>query len=390
MPHSYAPQFRAKIVDQVRAGRRVAEVAASVDIPQATVFRWVRQDRIDRGELAGSSTAETAELKASRRRINELEAELATVKRASELFAEGQKEGRVVRPKDRCHIVEMLAEEGHGTKRVCRILGVPPSSFFRWRNPPVNPRAIRRAWLTDVICQIHLQSRQTYGRRRVQAELLDEYGQIVNKKLVRSIMTEQGLYGLPTRRRGKPNLAHRATTEDMVNRNFHRDGPNQLWMTDITEHATREGKVYCCCVLDAWSRRVVGWSLDRRPTAAMVNSALSMAIDARRPDQCTTVHSDHGSQFTSWTFSQRIRSAGLAHSLGTIGDAFDNAVVESFWGRMQTELLNRKKWKTRMELSTEIFDWIEVFYNRTRRHSSLDMMSPIAYEKLHSEHTSAA
>ena len=122
----------------------------------------------------------------------------------------------------------------------------------------------------------------------------------------------------------------------------------------------------------------------------MVNAALGMAIDARRPPQGTLVHSDHGSQFTSWTFSQRVRSAGLAHSLGTIGDAFDNAVVESFWGRMQTELLNTRKWKTRIELSAAIFDWIEAFYNRVRRHSSLGMRSPIAYEKLHNSHTSAA
>ena len=111
-------------------------------------------------------------------------------------------------------------------------------------------------------------------------------------------------------------------------------------------------------MLDAWSRRVVGWSLDRRPTAAMVNSALGMAIDGCRPLAGTLIHSDHGSpaQFTSWTFSQRVRAAGLAHSLGSVGDAFDNAVVESFWARMQTELLDSRKWRTRTGLSTEIFD----------------------------------
>jgi transposase InsO family protein len=203
-------------------------------------------------------------------------------------------------------------------------------------------------------------------------------------------MAEQGISGLPKRRKGKPNLVHRATTVDLVHRVFHRDGPNLLWMTDITEHPTREGKLYCCAVLDAWSRRVVGWSLDRRPTAAMVNAALGMAIDARQPAKGALVHSDHGSQYTSWTFSHRVRAAGLAHSLGTIGDAFDNAVVESFWARLQTELLDTRTWKTRVELSTAIFDWIEAFYNRTRRHSSLGMLSPAAYEKLHANHTSAA
>jgi putative transposase len=176
MPHSYAPQFRAMVIDQVRSGRRVAEVAASVGVPEGTAYRWVRQDRIDRGEIAGTSSIENAELRAARHRIAELEAELATVKRASELFAEG----RVVRPKALFAIVESLAREGHGTKRVCRLLRVAPSGFFRWRDQPPSPRAIRRAWLADVIAEIHERSRRTYGWRRVRAELEDGYGQRVN------------------------------------------------------------------------------------------------------------------------------------------------------------------------------------------------------------------
>jgi putative transposase len=295
MPHSYAPQFRAMVVDQVRSGLRVAEVAASVDVAEATVYRWVRQDRIDRGEIAGTSTVDNAELRAAKRRIAELESELAVVKRASALFDEG----RVVRPKAVFDIVETLAREGHGTKRVCRVLRVAPSGFFRWRATPPSDRSIRRAWLADVIVEIHDQSRRTYGWRRIRAELADAYGQRVNKKLIRAIMAEQAISGLPRRRKGKPNLVHRATSADLVNRVFHRDGPNQLWMTDITEHPTREGKLYCCVVLDAWSRRVVGWSLDRRATAAMVNAALGMAIDARKPSRGALVHSDHGSQPSS-------------------------------------------------------------------------------------------
>jgi transposase InsO family protein/transposase-like protein len=374
------------VVEQVRSGQKAAEVAARLEVSIATVHRWVRQDRIDRGQLGGTSTAENAELRAARRRIAELESELATVKRASALFAEG----RVVRPKEIFGIVESLAREGHGTKRVCRMLSVAPSGFFAWRTKPPCDRAIRRAWLTDLITEVHARSRGTYGWRRVRAELADAYGQAVNKKLIRAIMAERGLSGLPTRRRAKPNPVHGLTTEDLVNRDFSRQGPNQLWMTDVTEHPTREGKLYCCVVLDAFSRRVVGWSLDRRPTAAMVNAALGMAIDGRKPAPGALVHSDHGSQYTSWTFSQRVRAAGLAHSIGTIGDAFDNAVVESFWARMQTELLNSTKWKTRVELSGAIFDWIEAFYNRSRRHSSLGMIAPIAYEKLHPEPTNAA
>ena len=174
-----------------------------------------------------------------------------------------------------------------------------------------------------------------------------------------------------------------------MNREFSRDGPNQLWMTDITEHLTREGKLYVCAVLDAWSRKVVGWSIDRRATAAMVNSALAMAIESRRPRFGAVVHSDHGTQYTSWAM-QRLRKENLIQSLGTVGDAFDNAVVEAFWARLQTELLNTKKWKTRTELATAIFDWIEVFYNRTRRHGSLGNMSPAEYERRHQQQPHAA
>ncbi len=386
MPRSYAAQFRAMVVEQVRSGRPVAEVAADLELAPSTVFRWVRQDRIDRGELVGTPTAESAQLRAARRRIAELEAELATVKRASQLFDKGQ----VVRPKERFGIVEALASEGHGAKRVCRILQVAPSGFFRWRSAPPSSRAIRRAWLGDVITEIHVASRGTYGWRRIRAELADAYGQRVNKKLVRAVVAERGIAGLPRRRRPRYKPIKAAATVDLVQRDFCRPVPDQLWMTDVTEHPTREGKLYCCVVLDAWSRRVVGWSLDRRPTAAMVNSALGMAIEARRPARGALVHTDRGSQYTAWAFSQRVRAAGLAHSLGSVGDAFDNAVVESFWARMQTELLNTRKWRTRTELSTEIFDWIEVFYNRTRRHSSLGMLAPIAYEKLHADTISAA
>jgi transposase-like protein len=169
VPLSYAPQFRAMVIDQIRAGKPVQDVVVELGVSESTVHRWVRQDRIDRGELTGTSTAESAELRAARRRITELEAELATVKRASELFAEG----RVVRPKAVYPIVETLAGEGHGTKRVCRLLGVAPSGFFKWRTTPPSDAEIRRVWLGDVIVKIHTQSRGTYGWRRIRAELAD-------------------------------------------------------------------------------------------------------------------------------------------------------------------------------------------------------------------------
>jgi putative transposase len=386
MPDTYSSQYREMVLAQVRSGRSVYTLAKGLEVSAATIFRWKRQDQIDAGTAVGLSSQDGAELRAARSRIAELEKELATVKRASELFAPG----RVVRPKELFPIVEQLGIEGHGLKSACRVLKIASSGFFMWRHRPPSARAIRRAWLTDVITQIWEQSRRTYGWRRVQAELADAYDHVANKKLVHSIMREQGISGLPKRRKGRRNMINKATSTDLVNRDFNRDRPNTLWMTDITEHLTREGRVFCCVVLDAWSRKVVGWSIDQRPTTAMVNSALGMAVTARRPAEGTTLHSDHGPQYTAWAFSQKIRAEGLVHSLGTVGDAFDNAMVESFWGRMQTELLDRQKWSTRLELSTAMFDWIEAFYNPTRRHSALGNISPAEFERRHTDTTTAA
>ncbi len=167
-------------------------------------------------------------------------------------------------------------------------------------------------------------------------------------------------------------------------------GPNQLWMTDITEHPTREGKIYCCVVLDAFSRRVVGWSVESTQTTVLVTNALGMATNRRDRADGLVIHSDRGVQFTSWAFSHKVRDAGIAPSMGAVGSAYDNAMVESFWGRMQVELFNRKRWKTRIELATAIHDYIELFHNTRRRHSALGMLSPTEYEDLHNTTREAA
>jgi putative transposase len=158
---------------------------------------------------------------------------------------------------------------------------------------------------------------------------------------------------------------------------------NQLWVTDITEHRTREGKVFCAVVLGAFSRRVVGWSIDNRQDATLVTNALGMALHNRQLSGSTVIHSDHGVQFTSWAFTKRAKESGLLPSMGSVGDCYDNAMIESFSGRMQTELLDRKRWRTRLELANAIFEYLEIFHNRQRRHSALGMLTPIEYERVH-------
>jgi transposase InsO family protein len=173
-------------------------------------------------------------------------------------------------------------------------------------------RQIRRLLLSGLVADIHKRSRGTYGMLRIRAALMREQDMVVNKKLILSIVRELGIKGLPGPKKRKKNLVNEATEEDLVQRNFTVDAPNVLWLTDITEHPTREGKVYCCVVLDAFSRRVVGWAIDRRCETALVNDALMMASESRPTGPASIIHSDHGRQFTSWGFSELIRTKGSA------------------------------------------------------------------------------
>jgi transposase InsO family protein len=215
---------------------------------------------------------------------------------------------------------------------------------------------------------------------RVKAALEIEQGLIVNYKLVKRIMRELGLKGLPGPKKGYKNLKNTPTCEDLVQRRFSATVPNELWLTDITEHPTREGKLYCCVVLDLFSRKVVGWAIDRRCEAALVNDALAKASGSRSTRPGTVIHSDHGSQFTSWAFTENVRRLGLISSMGTVGDCYDNAPMESFWGSMQIELLDRQKWRTNLELAVAMADYLDHFYNCDRRHSSLGYLTPNEFE----------
>ena len=249
---------------------------------------------------------------------------------------------------------------------------------------------LRTEHLGGLIADIHRASKGTYGTRRVTAELRLGHEIIANRKAVRRIMLRLGLQGLPAlKAKHRGPATDGAAAGDLVLRQFATDAPDRLWLTDITEHPTREGKLYCCVVLDAYSRSVVGWSIDSQQTASLVMNALGMAISNRKPKDGGVVHSDHGSQFTSWAFSERVKAAGLALSMGRVGDAFDNAMMEAFWGRMQTELLNRSRWRTCLELANAIFEYLEVFHNRQRRHSALGMLTPSEYETLY-HHQQAA
>ena len=277
-------------------------------------------------------------------------------------------------------MIESLTGQGINVRHACRTLEVSESGYYDWKGRPDSPRTLRRIWLAGEIADVHKASGGTYGWRRVTAEL--RYGRniTVGHCAVESIMRELGIKGLPQRRRPKGARMAQVVSLDLVRRSFRRDRPNELWLTDITEHATREGKLYCCVVLDAFSRRVVGWAIDSTQTALLVLNALGMATRRREHRDGLIIHSDRGVQFTSWAFSQKVRDAGIAPSMGSAGSCFDNAMMEAFWARLQVELLNRRRWTTRVELATAIHDYIERFHNTRRRHSALGMRTPAEVE----------
>jgi putative transposase len=260
---------------------------------------------------------------------------------------------------------------------------VSTSGFYQWKAQPVSDRDWDDAVLTNTIVDIHRMSRRSYGSPRVHSELRLGLDTFCSRKRVERLMRQAGVAGI-YRRRGHgctKRDADAVPNQDLVGRQFDPDGPDRLWVMDVTEHPTDTGKLYCAVVLDAFSRRVVGWSIADHIRSELVVDALQMAIWRRQPPEHTTIaHSDHGSQYTSWAFGRRLRSAGLLGSMGSIGDCFDNSVAESFFGSLQLELLDEHHWHSREQLALAIFDWIEAWYNPRRRHSYCDMLSPIDYE----------
>ncbi len=266
---------------------------------------------------------------------------------------------------------------------MCRMLGVSTSGYYDWLKRPMSSRARQDAYLTKRIIEIHRFSRGTYGAPRIHAELVMGFGIRCSKKRVARLMREAGLQGVHRRKlrgctRRNPK---RPIYPDLVDRSFEAEAPDRLWVADLTQHKTDEGFLYLACVIDSFSRAVVGWSMGDRPVADLVVNALDMAVLNRRPEDGVVHHSDHGSQYTSVVFSERLREANIMGSMGSVGDALDNAVAESFFGSLQTELLDRDAWPTRKKLRTAIFEYIEAFYNRSRRHSTLGYLAPLQFEE---------
>jgi putative transposase len=271
----------------------------------------------------------------------------------------------------------------HSVARLSQVLTVSRSGFYAWRIRPPSVRAREDNELETRIKLIHGQSRGTYGAPRIHAELKAN-GRRVGRKRIARLMRKMGLRGVSRRKWTTTTVQDRSATvaPDLVKRNFKAQGPDQLWVADITYVPTWSRFLYVAVVLDAWSRRVVGWSFAVHLRAELVLAALEMAVRRRQP--CSVIHhSDKGSQYTSIAFGNRCRQAGVRPSMGSVGDAYDNAMCESFFATLECELLDRTRLRTPAEAEDAVFEFIEGWYNSRRRHSALNYHSPMEYELKH-------
>lgn len=276
----------------------------------------------------------------------------------------------------------------------CRVLGVSASGFYAWLERPPSRRALDNAVMTERIRAIHAESDATYGMPKIRAELMAQ-GQTISRKRVARLMQLAGLQGV-SRRRGfvvtTRREAGQSKAPDLVKRQFVAQGPNQLWVADMTYVPTWAGFIsyvptwagfiYLAVVLDVWSRRVVGWSIGEHMRAELVLAALNMALQTRRPASVIH-HSDQGSQYASLAFGKRCQAMGVRPSMGSVGDAYDNAMAESFFASLECELLDRRCFPSKTVARLAVFTWIEGWYNPRRRHSALGYLSPLNFEENH-------
>jgi putative transposase len=271
----------------------------------------------------------------------------------------------------------------HSVKVMCRVLNVSRAGFYAWSRRKPSARALEDEQLTRRIREIHKENRGVYGAPRIHAELRLAEGIRVGRKRVERLMRAAKISGLAPRKKGHTTIRVPGVRvcEGLLDRNFLSGAPNRLWVADITYLRTWEGWLYLAAVQDLFSRKIVGWSMADHMRTELVTDALAMALDRRAPDPGLIHHSDQGGQYVSLAFGHKSRMAGIAQSMGSKGDCYDNAVAESFFATLKKELIHRRAWPTKAELRGEVFEYIEVFYNRQRRHTHLGHRSPAEYER---------
>ena len=280
-------------------------------------------------------------------------------------------------------MIEELAAQFPIT-RLCQVLGVSVSGYYAWRKRPISAREMANQELVKRIKAAHADSHETYGSPRIYRELR-AHGVVCSENRVARLMHLHSIRGKQFRRyraTTKRNKAHRAAP-NLLKRDFTAQRPNEKWASDITQIQTAEGTLYAALIMDLYSRRIVGWAMSERMTSVLTETAMRMAIDGRQPGQGLIHHSDQGSQYTDQGYQALLTSRGIRASMNGVGTWYDNAPMESLIGTVKSEWIYQATYLTRAQAKTDLFFYIEVFYNRRRRHSSLGYLSPEEYEQLY-------
>ncbi|WP_434743728.1 IS3 family transposase [Micromonospora sp. SH-82] len=379
MPKPYPREFRDDVVRVARdrdPGVTVEQVAKDFGVHPMTLFKWMRQADVDAGTRPGVSGSDSAELREARKRIKLLEQENEVLRRAAAYLSQANL------PKWLYPLVSELAADGIPVAVTCRVLKIARQPYYRWRARRVTDAEEVAAYRANALFDAHRDDPE-FGYRFL-ADEARTAGQPMVERTAWRICSGMGWWSTfgKRKRRGKGGKVGPPVHDDLVRRDFTADGPNRLWLADITEHRTAEGKLYLCAIKDVWSHRIVGYSIDSRMKSRLAVTAVHNAV-ARRGDVAGCVlHTDRGSQFRSRKFVRALHQHQMIGSMGRVGAAGDNAAMESFFGLLQNNVLDRRTWTTRQQLRTAIVTWIERTYHRRRRQRSLSRLTPIEYETI--------
>ncbi|RCS60079.1 IS3 family transposase [Microbacterium sp. JB110] len=387
MPKPFPKEFREDVVrvaQQRDPEVTLAQIAEDFGVHVGTLDKWMRQARIEGGEQPGVRRAESDEVRALRKRNRLLEQENEVLRRAAAYFAQAHL------PKRYYPLVTELAADGIPVTVTCRVLMLSRQPYYRWLKRPVTDAEIVEAYRANALFDAH-QDDPEFGHRLL-ADQARQEGESMTDRTAWRITSANGWWSVFGKNKGNngkrpgpavhDDLCTVTDADGRVRHEFTADGPNQLWLTDITEHKTAEGKLYLCAVKDVFGNKIVGYSIGSRMKSSLAVRALENAVALRGDVAGCVVHSDRGSQFRSRKFLRALTRNRMVGSMGRVAAAGDNAAMESFFALLQKNVLNRRHWATREQLRIAIVTWIERTYHRRRRQTALGRLTPVEFETI--------
>ncbi|MFK4760137.1 IS3 family transposase [Microbacterium sp. ZW T5_45] len=387
MPKPYPREFRDDVV-RVAVNREpgvpLRQIAADFGISETCLQNWVREAAVETGAKPGVTRAEADEARELRKRVRLLEQENEVLRRAAAYFAQAHL------PKMTYPLVTELAADGIPVAVTCRVLQLSRQPYYRWLANPVTESEVVEAYRANALFDAHRDDPE-FGHRLLADEARDA-GQAMADRTAWRITSSNGWWSVFGKKRGRNGTRPGPAVHDdlcvvtdengRVRHEFTANSPNQLWLTDITEHKTAEGKLYLCAIKDVFGNKIVGYSIDSRMKSSLAVSALENAVAMRGDVAGCVVHSDRGSQFRSRKFLRALSRHRLVGSMGRVASCGDNAAMESFFSLLQKNVLNRRSWTTREQLRIAIVTWIERTYHRRRRQAALGRLTPVEFETI--------